>query len=272
MRAGYVALNGTNYLPFPIEISNRGGIGVPIYIQDQTTGVLDLPFLQLLSAPTLAVNAVVGSRTVNLSAGHSVVVGNTIELADSGAGNIFMQAKVLNVAANTITIDTPVNYAYQVGSTNIVVSASNMAVDGSVTPVVFVVKPLPQQKGDMVRTICSMTDATDMDFSTFGGMPALTNGCVMRVNNGNGTYRNIGNFKTNGDIARYSFDTNFYENKAISIRGFSARITWGSTHKHGVIIRLDGAIGESLEMVIQDDLTGLVTMDWMVQGSEVQGN
>ena len=268
-----MALSGTIYLPcdIPIEESDRGGRGVAVYIQDQTTGVLDLPFLQQLNTSTLAADAVVGATTVMLSPGHGTNIGDIIELASNSDGSLFMQARALGVAGDVITICTPVNVAYTTGDSSVVISNDNMAVDGSSTPVVFAVNPLPIQSGDMVRVICGITDNADMDFETFGGINGgLTNGAVMRVNNGDGTYRNLANFKTNGAIELYSYDARYFENNGGGTRGFSARMTWGSQGKHGVVIRLDGALGESLEMVIQDDLTSLLAMYWLAQGSELQ--
>lgn len=253
-----------------IETSNRGSVGLPVYVQDQTTGVLDLPFLQIISNPTLAVDTVIDSRAITLVAGHGAAVGNIIELSDNTNGSWFMQARILSISTNVLTIDTPINRIYSVGATTAVLSSDIMRVNGSVSPVKFEVKPLSTQKGDIVRLICTITDNADMDFETFGGLPALTNGIVLRVRNQDGTHRNIANFKTNGDIERYSFDTAFEVNNGGGIRSFSARMTWGGQSKHGVVVRLDGSLGESLELIIQDNLTGLASMSWMAQGSELQ--
>ena len=264
-------LNGTNYIPFPIEVSDRGGVGVPIYIQDQTTGVLDLLFLQQLNTASLAVDTVISSRTVTLSPGHGAVVGNILELADNTNGSYFMQARILIVAGDVITLCTPINLVYTTSNTSVVISNDNMAVDGSGTPVIFAVNPLPNQSGDMVRVICSITDNSDMDFESFGGISGgLTNGVVLRVNNGDGTYRNIANFKTNGAIELYAYDARYFTNNGGGTRGFSARMSWGSQGKHGAVIRLDGSLGEALEMVVQDDLTPLIAHYWIAQGSELQ--
>jgi len=145
-----------------------------------------------------------------------------------------------------------------------------MNVDGSVTPVVFSVLPFSAQSGDMVRMIVEMRDTSPMDFETYGGLPALTNGCVIRVKNGDGTYRNLYNFKSNGDIIEQCFDHDFFLNNGGNVRGFTARLTWGGTSKHGVVIRLDGSLGEALEFIVQDDLSELTRMHWTAQGSEIQ--
>jgi hypothetical protein len=261
--------------PLPIETSDRGTRGVAVFIQDQTTGVLDVPFLNQLSTPTLALDTVADgtNRDITLTAGHGLTVadiGDIVELADTTNGSFFMQAEITGVAGDVITLDSPINRVYTTAASLVAVSDDDMNVDGSVTPVVFSVLPFSIQKGDMVRIIAEIRDNSPMDFETFGGITALTNGCVVRINNGDGTYRNLYNFKSNGDIIEMAFDHDFFLNNGGNIRGFTSRLTWGGQSKHGVVIRLDGALGEALEFVIQDDLTGLTRMHWTAQGSEVQ--
>ena len=114
-----------------------------------------------------------------------------------------------------------------------------------------------------------------MDFTTFGSDAELLNGCVLRINNGDGTYKNLFNFRSNSDFFEQGFDHSFSTAKATgnTIAGFTARVTWGGQSRHGVVIRLDGSIGESLELLIQDDLTagGNTRFHLTAQGHEIQG-
>ena len=255
--------------------SDRGGRSVPVTLQDQTTGVLDLLFLKDGVAITLAANTVIGSNNITLTAGHGLTTasnaGDVIELADNADGSFFTQSEIVTVTGDVVLLDTPVNRIYTTAGSTISHSLKGMNVDGSVTPQVFTIKPLSNQAGDITRIICEIRDGAAMDFETFGALVALLNGMVVRVNNGDGTYRNLYNFKSNGDIILQSFDHNFAVNNGGGIRGFTARITFAGQSKHGVAIRLDGALGEELEIVIQDDLTGLTRMHWVGQGSELQG-
>ena len=260
----------------PLETTARGGTGIPVFVQDQTTGVLDLPFLQDLGAITLAADTVVGSRNITLTAGHGLTTGanarDIIELADSVNGSHFMQTELVTVTGDVILLDSPVNRIYTAASDLVGVSKRQMNVDGSTTPQIFDISPLPQQSGDITRIICELRDTVAMDFETFGGIPALTNGLVLRVNNGDGTYRHIANFKSNGSIIQMCFDHSFATNNGGGTRAFTARLSFAGQEKHGVAVRLDGAVGtgERLELIVQDDLTGLTRMQWMAQGSEVQ--
>jgi hypothetical protein len=262
--------------PLPIEVSARGGRSVAVTLQDQTTGVLDLPFLQEGNSITLAADTVVDSNNITLTAGHGLTTaanaGDVIEIADNTTGSFFIQAEIVTVTVNVILLDSPVNRIYTTGGSSIMHSIKDMNVDGSVTPQIFTVAPLSVQSGDITRIICEIRDNAGMDFETFGALAALTNGMVIRVNNGDGTFRQLYNFKSNGDIILQGFDHDFATNIGGGTRGFTARITWAGQPKHGVAVRLDGALGEELEIVIQDDLTGLTRMHWVAQGSELQGD
>jgi len=122
----------------------------------------------------------------------------------------------------------------------------------------------------MTRIICDMRDNVDMDFTTFGGLLALTNGLVLRVNNGDGTFRHLHNFKDNGNIIEQASDHRFLLPKpGNSIRGFTAIVGWGGASNHDAIIRLDGTLGQGLELIVQDDLTGSTHLHWNVQGREL---
>ena len=122
----------------------------------------------------------------------------------------------------------------------------------------------------MVRIILEIRDDSDMDFTTFGGIAPLLNGCVLRVKNPDGSFKNLFNFKDNGDIIKQGFDHSFLPNNGQGDRGFTARITWGGQSKHGVVIRLEGSLGEELQLVIQDDLRGLSRFHLTAQGHEIQ--
>ena len=254
----------------PLETTDRGSTGIPVFVQDQTTGPLDINFLNQLVSPSLSADTVVGNYTITVADATSLVAGQTLEIADTTNGTYFYTGTILSVVTTTITLDSPINRIYTTAASTLAASSKAMNVDGSVTPVIFSVKPLPLQSGDITRVIVDILDNADMDFETFGGLSALTNGIVMRINNGDGTYRNLWNFKTNGDIIRQAFDYKFETNNGGGVRSFASRMTWAGASKHGVAVRLDGALGESLEIIVQDDLTGLSSMQWVGQGSELQ--
>lgn len=256
------------------ETSDRGNTALKTFIQDQTSPVLTVPFLKGRAIVTLALDTVVDARTVELVGGHGVTVGETLELADTDVMK-FMQSDVIAVNVNTITLDQPINRVYTVADAVVQASSKDLLVDGSVTPQVFSVLPLPNQSGDMVRILMEIRGQAnqDLDFTKFGTDSELFNGCVLRINNGDGTFTNLFNFKSNSDFIEQGLDHAFLQPvTGQAIGGLICRVTWGGQSKHGVVIRLDGTLGEALEIVIQDNLTTPNTRFHLTaQGHELQG-
>ncbi len=255
------------------ETSDRGVTAQGVFIQDQTSPVLTVPFLIGRAFVTLAADTILDVRDITLTGGHGTLVGEVMELADTVALK-FMQSTVVAVNTNVITLDQPVNRVYlAAGPTVVQRSSENLLVDGSSAPQIFSILPLPSQAGDMVRIILEIEGTTDMDQTTFGSDVALTNGCVIRVRESDGNFKNLFNFKSNGEFLAQGFDHSFLQPKTgNAIRGFSSRVSWGGQSKHGVVIRLDGSLAERLEVVIQDNLTLGVNTKFKItaQGHELQ--
>ena len=237
----------------PTEKSERGNSGMAVFVQDQTTPLLDLPFLRAVSQTTLAADTVADTRVITVSPGHSFAVGNILEIANGD--NRFYQGTILSISVNDITLDVLMNKVYTSG-TAVYESSDNMLVDGSVTPQIFSILPLAGQAGDIVRMIVSITSTSAQDFETFGSAPELTNGCLVRVKRSDGTFDNVFDWKSNGQLIERTFDHTYEINNGGGIRSFLARRTFGGQSKNGVVIRLDGSLGEELQIVVQDDLTG----------------
>jgi hypothetical protein len=252
-----------------IETSNRGSSGVAIFVQDQTTEALNVPMLSDRGTFTTDGATTRDSRFFDAVAGHGIVVGEIIEL---GSSTTFMQARAIGIVTNQIEIDSPINSVYISGTVGIR-SSDDLRIDGSITPQVFSILPLAGQAGDMVRVIFEIESTTSMDFSSFGDIAALTNGCVLRVKREGGDFRNLFNWKTNGELIERAFDHTFQSKTGGGLHGFVSRITFGGQDKHGVVIRIDGTLGEALEVVIQDDLTAasLSKIRLIAQGHELQG-
>jgi hypothetical protein len=260
----------------PVETSERGTTASAVFVQDQTSDLLDVPFLKERTQAVLAQDVTAGDTVINLEAGHGATAGEILEMAESGT-TIFIQARVLDVNVNAITIDQPANQDYAIANTIIVLSSDDMLVSGSLaSPQIFSILPLQNQAGDMVRIILDIRGPGGMDFSKFGSDAALTNGCVLRVKKADGTFKNIFNWKNNGEFINRAFDFDFLVNTGNNQRAFVARRTFGGQGKNGVVIRLEGSNNEELQILIQDELTkgvgGNTNTEFRViaQGHEIQ--
>jgi len=202
--------------------------------------------------------------------GTKITIGNLIEI---GAASIFIQARVLGIATDTIEIESPMNHVFLDGA-NVSIKSDDLLIDGSVTPQVFSLSPETAQIGDITRIVLRMEATADMDSGTFGPIAALTNGVVIRIKRQTGDFVNIINFKTNGDFVAECYDNQFLPNNGQGMRLLVARMTWAGQERHGVVQRLDGALNEELQVVIQDDLTGVTFTSFtlIAQGHEIQGD
>lgn len=259
-----------------IEVSDRGSKSVAVSLQDQTTESLTVPFLKDRGTFNISADTVRDTRTFTSLTGHGILVDEILEFANSIT---FMQARVLSIAVDTptvgtdtITIDRLFNHSYVTADT-FVRSTDDLRVNGSGTPQIFTVKPLPGQSGDITSITISIESTAAMDFSTFGGINALAVPCQLRVKREGGDYRNLFSFKTNGEFIENSAYHNFISKTGGGLFGFTATEVYGGQESQGVVIRIDGTLGEELQIVILDDLSvGLEKFRLVAHGHELQGD
>jgi len=273
----------------PIEISDRGSVGVPVYIQDQTTDMLDIPFLELkASSLTIANDTVIDERIVTLNSGHGLTAGNSkghiIELFHTNKST-FYQGEILDVVGDIIILAPPMSEVFEVATTLVSTGNPNMcqdtatgvAIDGSVTPVIFTVKPHPTQAGDITRITMATTSSNASDLSTFGGADALEVGLTLRVKRSDGTFKNLYTYRHNYDVILHGFDSGVFEPKGgNAVHGFACRVSFAGQDKHGVTVRLDGSLGEELQVVVSEQMNntgnGNISVQFLAEGSELQGD
>ena len=251
---------------YSIDVPIESNGAVPINIQDQTSRALDLKFLLSQGQDTLSVQADPEDTTITLTDSTGFVDGNVIGIF-CPCGDFFFGTQIGAPSGNIVTLDTPIDVIYEVGS-NVIRATDNMAVDGSLTTQVFQIGPVgatAETEVDITRLMGYLEDATAMDEAKFGGITALTNGIVLRVNDT--VITNIWNIKSNGDFGLICFDTEYTTKAPAGVFGFRFRNTYAGQDKHGVTIRLYP--GDKLELLVQDDLTDLLQFNMMAQGHVV---
>lgn len=248
-------------------LSDNGNVEVEV--QDPHTRALDLEFLRpLIAAPftTLSASASVEDKTIDVTSTTGFADGVVVGLSTAG-GLFYFGHQVGAVSGSTVTLDTPLDSAFASGSSAFPANR-NMNVNGSVTTQIFQIGPVGQGTGiavDITRIMGYIQDGTAMDDSLFGGIAELTNGIVLRVNNS--VIQNYWNCKTNGQLRLLCFDANYADRSPAGSYGFNFRNTYAGQGKHGVTIRLEP--GDKLELLVQDDLTGLEAFHMMAQGHYV---
>jgi len=237
-----------------------------VNIQDQTSPILLVPFHNTAITNSLAVATAIDDMTLTVADGTNFVAEQYLTVYNE-AGGRWYQGRILSVATNVITVDTPSDFAYQIGD-SVSAGSTNLNVDGSVTPQHFTIRapdPGIPIVGDITRIILIMETDLISEWNKFGDQTALTNGLVLRKTDG--TYQNIFNAKSNSELAAVMYDLDFLDAARFGVYGVKGRLSFGGQNKIGVVIRLEA--GEDLELIVQDDLTGLTRLTVIAEGHVV---
>ncbi|MEK0369725.1 MAG: hypothetical protein QQN55_01020 [Nitrosopumilus sp.] len=239
-----------------------------VVIQDSKAPLMIVKASQLIAETTLTSLTTKDDYTINVTSATSFVNGQYLTIYDIENNRVFF-SNILSINVLEITLDTPLDFEFPIGSF-VSVGNINMNVDGSITPQIFGIRnptgidvPLAF---DITRLIFKCLTATTVDLSKFGDIAGgLTRGIVIRKVDGE--YRNIFNAKTNGELKNLMFDFDIQEVLGNQQDGFTCRITFAGQNKMGAVIRIGE--GEDLQIIIQDDLTSLLTFIMIAEGSEV---
>jgi hypothetical protein len=206
----------------------------------------------------------VGDVDIEVDATHTIAIGDYVEVHED---DVYFQALVLNVVGDTITLDTAVPYAFTVAGAAGINGTPNAAVNGSATPVVYELSPPAGQIWDITKLMFYLEDATvAMTHSLFGNLTALANGVSLRVMRSADKYEQIANFKINADFSLNSFETKVSADMTSGDFGMYSSKTFGNEGESGSVIRLNGDANESLQVVINDDISALDLFELMAFG------
>lgn len=205
--------------------------------------------------------------------------------ADDVGGIKFQRVKVVHGAdgsaldcssANPLPVGTSGN-----GTVNLLLSryldtngdgtgTKNATGDYSVTPETFYIAPAAGEVFRINRLLILVEDTAGMEADEYGNLgSALANGITARVHNGTATVVDLTDgipITTNAEWGALCYDVDLK--------------TWGTGNEFllvrwtlaaaGVPIRLDGDATEALELVLNDNLTGLVAHKFLAQGYQEQ--
>lgn len=230
--------------------------------QDQTTPPVNYFMTRQLEALTLASSTIPDDPDITVEAGHSIAPGNMINIRE---GAHICQSEVVAVNVNDITLDQPAPCIFTVGA-SIERATKQMAVDGSVTTQTYSQTPPPLVKWDVIGFSVHIVDNLELDDTKFGGLAALTNGVAMRISTASG-YFNLGVAKTNGDLFLLLSEGQ-YSDKAGG-GGYAGFWSGLIRERLGVTARISGANNDAIQVLVQDDISDLTTMEIVVQGHTV---
>jgi hypothetical protein len=239
--------------------------GLDIYIQDQYTRLINLLLTLPNGSTTLQAPVTSGEFDIQVPTGL-ITVGDVVSLQAIGK---FSQgvAVIVSIGApnDTVTLGKPFDESFESGAA-VDYNSAALNVDGSVTRQYATIGPPPGVSWDIVYWAILITDNTVMDSSTFGGIPGgLTRGVVL-CQSGARNYT-LGAARTNGAIDLVA-DLNYLDKVPAGEYGMIAE--GNLSVRTGVTVRLDGDTNDKLELIIQDDLTSLLSMTGFAQGHVVE--
>lgn len=201
---------------------------------------------------TVAVASSAGDNTLEVANGALFSANDVLYIRDGDIETTF--PTIISIATDVLTLDRPLDYAYAVGD-GVEVVDTDIATDvGSLaSPVSYRIGPHVSRVWTIHRLILSINHAAAATDDLFGDQAELTNGLVMRARISDQFYT-FTNWKSNRDIRLDMFDVTYTDKAGPSTFGTHAR---GSFSRVGVTVRLDGAVGDYLEILNQDNLTGL---------------
>lgn len=221
----------------------------------------------LASGLKLSIPTVPDAYTITVSDGGSFSDDNVIKVEENGTDSRTFHAIVLSKNVNVLTLDRPVDAVFTIDATIKIINPY-ASVDGSITRVIFENENPFVSKVLINRIMFNMVTENPALFDSFGDIAdGLLRGIELRKKNADGTFTNYFNAKTNNRLQLLMYDTTpFDPTHPQAVNGLSGRMTW---EKFGSAIELNQ--GESLQMLVQDDLRTIISLEMISEGILKQG-
>lgn len=212
---------------------------------------------------TLTSDASIWDTTVDVSAWHGFVAWDELIITEWVR---WYQWPVTSVSVNTLTLWIPINVAYTIAWASLTRWISEIwgVVWSLASPAIYSISAAGPFFINIHRMLLEMTDATDMDDTTFWGLAALTNWIAFRIfRDSSGTFSNLFNIKTNWEFALRSFDAAYADKAWAWSFWFRVRRSFWWENNNGSIIKLEE--WDRFEVIIQDSLVWLDSFKVVVQ-------
>lgn len=202
---------------------------------------------------TIAAAVTAGDISVQVASDVAFTVGDVVQL-NNGQIETTFPTITAKLGGNILQFDRPLDFNYAINDIIEIVHTDLSTTAGTLAaPIIHRIQPEPDEIWFINRIILLMTHAVAATDDKFGGIAALVNGMVLRANI-NGQFGSFTNWKTNGDIILDMYDVTYSDKAGPSLFGTSGR---GSFSRIGVAIKLDGTVGDFMDILVQDDITAL---------------
>lgn len=203
---------------------------------------------RVLHNTTLTSDTSINDRVIYVTDTTDCVIGDALNIYDE---NYFSQVLIQAVGTNNITINAPMDIEFSTLNTIVECADWTINEDGSTTPVVYTLQPPSNATWHINTIVYSFQDDSPMDSGTFGSLPTLTNGLIVRTYDG--YVRNLINVVNNKGFDERNCPI-IYDDKAPA-GTYGAKCTKYFKTSTGTVIELVGSTGDRFEVIVQDDLT-----------------
>lgn len=217
-----------------------------------------------------------GDVSLAITAASSGMVnsGDNIFLTDSGTNvSDLISHSIISQSGLILNFDSPISNSYSTSGQveKVIKNMANASVSSGASPSnpkIFKMGPESVNTNSaevwhVLRLNIAIEDNTAPADNLFGGIAALTNGVLIREKNT--INRNLSLWKSNADIILDGGIDLAYHQKAAGGTNHGVRARW-TIQKAGASVILDGAVGDEMQIVVQDNLTGLVNFEVRGQG------
>ena len=238
--------------------------GFNVQLQDKARRGFNLYMCQDLATTTLSEAAVLEASTVKVTSATGAVAGDCIVIRENC--NIF-QSIITNVTGTTITFASPIDHAFTTAASVCFGEWNFATANGSTTPVTFKICPPIGCDFYICAITITISDGTAGDISKFGGITKLAKGIVIRRVDGNVT--TFGLISNNGGFKQYGYEVE-YNDRAGAGGLYSVEVFKDIRKVNGSPVVLYGATADELQILVQDNLTGLTEMTCVLHGYIVE--
>lgn len=214
---------------------------------------------------TLNANASAGDTAIDIQAADygNYDVGDWLFLEDGNMQETEFLQITVKPGSPTLTLDRPLDGPYASATTTVEEVEPNIATGNGTlaAPISFKIQPPGDEVWHITRINITSTQSAESDISEFLSLTALTNGVVIRQDN-NGTKKTWTVWKSDANMMEDYYDIDPVPKPPAG--NFGQRGRWW-LKRSDVVIKLDGAINDFMELLIQDDLTGSTLTDFEVK-------
>lgn len=174
---------------------------------------------------------------------------------------------IIGVAGDTLTVDRPLENDYTSAGVIEIGARDVSLANGSIgSPIVYEIAPPANKIYHINSILLHYEDGPQPGIELFSGIAGLTNGLVIRAETAADGNINLVVLRTNGDMKEYFGGNEVEFVQKVGGGDYATDAIWHMEEHSGAIIRLDGAQGDKLKFIYQDDVRNITEGENIVQG------